>query len=240
MSSGMAAKSLIQSVREITLPLSRNKTDQTGLNKARTNLSKIVGRNVDNLKEKEILRAAAESASENYVDGVFSPLFWMFTGACLWQFSTSLPGPLALVWMFKASSTLDSMIGYKKGNLKWLGTTGAKLDDLLVWIPCRLVLISLPLISQPINNFTKLVSNAVNEGRHDPSPNSGISEAIFAHCAKVKMGGENNYGNIKINKPILAGDAMDANPKSINNILNLGIRLQFTWLSFIGLIALLS
>ena len=41
------------------------------------------------------------------------------------------PGPLALAWGFKASSTLDSMLGYRSGRLRWLGTAGARLDDLL-------------------------------------------------------------------------------------------------------------
>ena len=42
-----------------------------------------------------------------------------------------LPGPLSLAWGFKAASTLDSMLGYRRGRLRWLGTAGARLDDAL-------------------------------------------------------------------------------------------------------------
>lgn len=53
-----------------------------------------------------------------------------------------------MAWIFKASSTIDSMLGYKEGKLKWLGFTGAKLDDLMVWLPSRIVLITLPFLLQ--------------------------------------------------------------------------------------------
>ena len=86
-------------------------------------------------REAEILRAAAETASENAVDGFFAPLFWMLLGAWIWECWPELPGPLALAWGFKASSTLDSMLGYRSGRLRWLGTAGARLDDVLTWCP---------------------------------------------------------------------------------------------------------
>ena len=81
------------------------------LKPARRNLSWIVGRDVQSLDRKGLLRAAAETASENAVDGVFAPLLWMVIGALLWKILPSGPGPLALAWGFKASSTLDSMLG---------------------------------------------------------------------------------------------------------------------------------
>ena len=37
-------------------------------------------REVKNLNKAQILRATAETASENSVDGVFAPLFWMMFG----------------------------------------------------------------------------------------------------------------------------------------------------------------
>ena len=41
------------------------------IKQARRNLSKIVGRDVQNLNPDEILRATAETASENSVDGTW-------------------------------------------------------------------------------------------------------------------------------------------------------------------------
>ena len=141
LASALAARSLRDSVLAVLQAL-------PDLPSARDRLSWIVGRDVSQLDQDDILRASAETASENAVDGLFAPLFWMLIGAGLWKAGFSQgPGPLALAWAFKASSTLDSMLGYKQGRLRWLGTAGARLDDLLTWLPCRLVLITLPLVS---------------------------------------------------------------------------------------------
>ena len=147
-----------------------------------------------------------------------------------------MPGPLAMALIFKASSTIDSMLGYKEGKLKWLGFAGAKLDDLMTWIPSRIVLITLPLCCRGKQSISKTIENAYKDGIVDSSPNSGISEAIFAYCAKVRMGGINYYkGKIKI-KPIIAKAYPKASIDSVKRILNLSFRLQFSWIAFIFLI----
>ena len=161
------------------------------LEPARSRLAWIVGRDVSGLDRPGILRACAETASENAVDGLFAPLFWMLTGSLVWGLALAgtahggvnaqaghrelLPaGPLALAWMFKASSTLDSMLGYRRGNLRWLGTAGARLDDALTWLPCRLVALSLPLVAGASPKGTwRLFRRAQREGAADPSPNAG-------------------------------------------------------------------
>ncbi len=238
MASTLAANSLRQSVLEVLTEVS-NSLQNNQLHPARTKLSHIVGRDVWGLTRPEILRATAETASENSVDGIFAPLFWMFVGASLWNISTDLPGPLALSLIFKASSTIDSMIGYKYGRLRWLGTAGAKLDDLLTWIPCRIVMLTLPLVSKPFHEIPRLIMKAYKDGSRDNSPNSGLSEAIFAHCANVKMGGSNKYNNLVIIKPILARNAQEANIQSINKILNLSLRLEIAWVATILILVFL-
>jgi adenosylcobinamide-phosphate synthase len=155
----------------------------------------------------------------------------MLIGAGLWKAGFSqAPGPLALAWAFKASSTLDSMLGYKHGRLRWLGTAGARLDDLLTWLPCRLVLITLPLVSLSLTQWQATVRAAVADGKPDPSPNAGLSESIFAHCADVQMGGLNRYGNTWINKPLLSGRSEKASASGVRKLLNLGLRLEGAWL----------
>ena len=134
LASALAARSLEQSVLNVIAALPCKGGDD--LSAAREKLSWIVGRDTASLSGDEILRASAETASENAVDGVFAPLFWMLVGATLWSLGLSdAPGPLALAWGFKAASTLDSMLGYRKGKLRWLGTAGARLDDLLTCCP---------------------------------------------------------------------------------------------------------
>ncbi len=235
LASGISTRSLNKSVKAVIKELPSN-SKQTSPEKAQKRLSLIVGRDVKNLDESEILRAAAETSSENYVDGVFAPLFWIFIGIALWQISTNLPGPLSLVWIFKASSTIDSMLGYKKGKLKWLGTAGAKLDDLLTWIPCRLVVITLPIFNAPLNKIPLILKSAWADGIKDQSPNSGLSEAIFAYCANVKMGGINRYDNKLKIKPILAPKFPVASKESVIRILNMGIKLEIIWLIAFALI----
>ena len=204
LASALAARSLRDSVLAVLQAL-------PDLPSARDRLSWIVGRDVSQLDQDDILRASAETASENAVDGLFAPLFWMLIGAALWKAGFSQgPGPLALAWAFKASSTLDSMLGYKQGRLRWLGTAGARLDDLLTWLPCRMVLITLPLVSMSWTKWPTTVRAAASDGRPDPSPNAGLSESIFAHCADVQMGGLNRYRSTWINKPLLSAQSCKA------------------------------
>jgi len=235
LASSLAARSLRASVIAVLQALPKERGHD--LSAAKKKLSWIVGRDVQLLDADGILRAAAETASENAVDGIFAPLFWMFIGALVWQVSPALTGPLALAWSFKASSTLDSMLGYRIGRLRWLGSAGARLDDILTWLPCRLVLITLPLVSQPWHRFPALIQAAWKEGSMDPSPNAGLSEAIFAHCAAVQMGGTNSYGHHLIRKPKLAAQAPMADQKGVKTILKLGFQLELAWLAVIALMA---
>ena len=164
------------------------------------------------------------------MDGIFAPLFWMFLGTIFWEFNQSMPGPLAMAWIFKASSTIDSMLGYKEGNLKWLGFTGAKTDDLMVWIPSRIVLITLPFCCKTKQSIFKTIKNSWKDGIVDSSPNSGISEAIFAYCAEVKMGGVNYYKGKKSIKPIIAEQYPMASINSVRKILVLSLSLDIVCL----------
>ena len=235
LSSSIASKSLSKSIFEI-IYLINKKEYKENLGNARQKLSLIVGRDVSKLDRNEILRATAETASENSVDGIFAPLFWIFIGAIFWQFNDYMPGPLAMAWSFKAASTLDSMLGYKKGKLKWLGFTGAKLDDLMVWIPSRIVLITLPFCCKAKQSIFRTIRYAWKDGIVDSSPNSGISEAIFAYCAEVRMGGINYYKGEMKTKYIIAKNCPVASVDSVKKIINISFRLQLAWLLVFSLI----
>ena len=219
---------------------------------ARARLAWIVGRDVDGLDRAGILRAAAETASENAVDGLFAPLFWMLVGAALWAMAPTspavlLPGPLSLAWIFKAASTLDSMVGYRRGRLRWFGTAGARLDDLLTWLPCRLVALSLPLAARPMTLLRPWllidrVRASLRDGRADPSPNAGVSQAAWAHAIGVRLGGANRYAGVERIKPLLGPPGRGPDRVDVERMLRLSLRLQCLWLavSGIGLILVLS
>ena len=228
LASALAGRSLRQSVMAVLKALPPNAANE--LTSARERLSRIVGRDVHQLDAAGIIRACAETASENAVDGIFAPLAWMAAGCFLWSLNSAAPGPLALAWAFKASSTLDSMLGYREGRLRWLGTAGARLDDVLTWLPCRLVMATLPLVSRPWWQWWSLVLAAERDGASDPSPNAGRSEAIYAHCTGVRLGGRNRYSGGWIEKPVLAADQLPATKTSVERILQLNLYLQGLWM----------
>ena len=264
LASALAGGSLRLAVGEVLAAL-------PDLSEARRRLAWIVGRDVSGLDQPEILRAAAETASENAVDGLFAPLFWMLLGAALWAWGLQaighdglrsappasgmplpsfqlpgplhpglpVPGPLALAWGFKAASTLDSMLGYRRGRLRWLGTAGARLDDGLTWLPCRLVALSLPLAAGRPDAWSCWLRAALREGAADPSPNAGVSQAAYAHAAGVRLGGLNRYADGVRAKPLLAADQPPADRAAVERILGLSDRLELLWLLVSGGLALL-
>ena len=199
-----------------------------------------MGRDTADLDAPEILRAAAETASENAVDGLFAPLFWMLVGAGLRSLNPTLPGPLALAWGFKAASTLDSMLGYRRGRLRWLGTAGARLDDLLVWLPCRLVALGLPLAAGQPGNCFSLLAAALRDGAADPSPNAGVSQAAYAHAAGVQLGGNNRYGGQPTSKPLLAQGLPAPDGAAVRHMLELSRRLELVWLATAAVLAFIT
>jgi adenosylcobinamide-phosphate synthase len=230
LASALAGRSLEQAVAAVLKALADD--GEKGLEPARQRLAWIVGRDTSHLDGQEILRAAAETASENAVDGLFAPLFWMLVGAALWSLGQSgWPGPLALAWAFKAASTLDSMLGYRRGRLRWLGTAGAKLDDLLTWLPCRLVALSLPLAAGRPGRCLGLLRQALADGKPDPSPNAGVSQAACAQLLGIQLGGWNRYGDQLRAKPLLARGCPAPTASSVVAILELSRRLEAIWLA---------
>jgi adenosylcobinamide-phosphate synthase len=223
LTSALAGKSLELAVKAVLEALKAQ--GQGRLEEARQRLAWIVGRDVEGLGEGEILRAVAETAAENGVDGLFGPLFWMLLGMVLGAFGG--PGPLALAWAYKASSTLDSMLGYRRGRLRWLGTAGARLDDLLTWLPCRLVALGLGLlVRRPLG----LLRLALREGAPDPSPNAGVSQAAYAHAVGMQLGGANRYGGQVVAKPLLAAGQGPVTAAAVGRILASSRALEFLWL----------
>jgi adenosylcobinamide-phosphate synthase len=237
LASALAGRSLEQAVAAVLKALPGDQ--EKGLERARQRLAWIVGRDTSHLDGQEILRAAAETASENAVDGLFAPLFWMLVGAALWSIGQSgWPGPLALAWAFKAASTLDSMLGYRRGRLRWLGTAGAKLDDLLTWLPCRLVALSLPLAAGRPGRCLGLLRQALADGKPDPSPNAGVSQAACAQLLGIQLGGWNRYGDQLRAKPLLARGCPAPTASSVVAILELSRRLEAIWLALAAAAAL--
>ena len=196
-----AGKSLRVAVQDVLKPLSEG-----DLISARSRLSLYVGRDTDNLSELEILRALLETVAENTVDGVTAPLFYAIIG------SVTPIGAVPLALAYKAASTLDSMVGYRREPYNDIGWFSAQLEDRLTWIPCRLTVLTLSCFSsKPL----EVLAICRRDGIKDPSPNSGWSEAVYAAILKVQLGGKNTYQGVVKEKPLL-GDALE--PISIAKI----------------------
>ncbi|NLB29919.1 MAG: cobalamin biosynthesis protein CobD, partial [Clostridiales bacterium] len=117
----LAAKSLKSESMGVRSALERGDIEA-----ARREVSMIVGRDTASLDGPGIIRAAVETVAENTSDGVTAPmLFTMLGGApagCL----------------YKAVSTMDSMVGYKNDEYINFGRAAARLDDIFNHIPSRL------------------------------------------------------------------------------------------------------
>ena len=230
LSSCIASKGLISSVKEISKLI-----DQKGMNEDHERIlidkvQRIVSRDVSSSSKEHLLRSTTESLTENSVDGIFGPLFWMFIGVVLMKVSIFLPGPLSLGFSYKAASTLDSMIGYKFSYFRYLGFFSAKIEDYFTFIPSRLVLITLPLVSSRLDKYISIIKKSYLDGSMYDSPNAGISEAVFAHTAGIKLGGESKYDNKILKKPIINKNGDFCSGEKINLISQLILRLQFLWI----------
>ena len=206
--------------------------EQGDLPEARKWLGMIVGRDTEGLSEPEVTRGVVETVSENTVDGVLAPLFYMLIGVP-WGLS------LELGMLYKAVNTLDSMVGYLHPRYKDIGFASAKLDDLLNFLPARLGSV-LMIIS---GFFLKLdVKNGwaifVRDRLNHKSPNSGHPEAAIAGLLGVKLGGANRYFGEVVEKPIIGDEKVVLNRSHIKA----SIRVMYLseWLVWgIGFILLL-
>ncbi len=239
LSSCIATKGLISSVKEIAALIENKEINIQNKNIIKEKVQRIVSRDVSSSSIGHLLRSTTESLTENSVDGIFGPLFWIFTGIILMKFSIFLPGPLSLGFSYKAISTLDSMIGYKYDYFKYLGFFSAKIEDVFTFIPSRLVLITLPLVSSKVKEYISIIRKSYLDGKRYDSPNSGISESIFAYISGIKLGGKSKYNNKIIQKPIINKNGDICSKEKINLICQLILKLQLLWIIIFVLIFLI-
>jgi adenosylcobinamide-phosphate synthase len=219
LASCFALHSLRTAAVDVIQPLTTGKLEE-----ARQILSNYVGRDTENLSAAEVLRAVLETVTENATDGVMAPLFYAILGAFV-PFIGAVPLALA----YKASSTLDSMVGYREAPYTYIGWFSARLEDCLTWLPCRLTVMTLALLSvKPLDVWRICRRDAIQ----DPSPNSGWSECAFAAVLGVQMGGTNWYRGVAKHKPLLGDAIYPITSKSIYKALQL---TRYSFLLWLGL-----
>lgn len=217
LASCFAGRSLRAAAEDVLQPLNAG-----DLATARSKLSLYVGRDTAQLTEAEILRAVFETVTENATDGVMAPLFWAIAGA----FTPIGSVPFALA--YKAASTLDSMVGYREAPYTHLGWFSARLEDYFTWIPCRLTVLTLSLLS----NKPKYVwQTCRRDAPQDPSPNAGWSECAYAAVVGVQVGGMNVYKGIVKHKPLLGDSIHPITPARIEQAMGLTRSMFLIWVA---------
>ncbi|MBY0527597.1 MAG: adenosylcobinamide-phosphate synthase CbiB [Gemmataceae bacterium] len=183
---GLAARSL---ARETELVLEACATEDWP--EARRRLSRIVGRDTEQLSPQAIYRACIETVAENTTDGVVAPLL-----------CAALFGPVGL-WAYKAISTLDSMVGYRTEKYLYFGWASARADDVANFLPARLAWLLIAL-----RGGRAALRIGWRDGRKHASPNSAWAEAAMAGALGVQLGGPATYGGVPSDKQPL-GDPGD-------------------------------
>ena len=217
LASCFAGRSLRASAQEVLQPLSSGQ-----IAVARSTLSLYVGRDTEDLSEAEILRAVLETVTENATDGVMAPLFYAIAGAAI-----PVVGSVPLALAYKAASTLDSMVGYREVPYTDLGSFSARLEDLLTWLPCRLTVMTLALLSHKPRYIWRI---CCRDAIKDKSPNSGWSECAYAAALGVQVGGTNWYHSVAKHKPLLGDPLHPITPAKIYDALQLTRYCFLIWL----------
>ena len=188
LASCFAGRSLRQAAADVLTPL-----ENGNIESARHKLALYVGRDTQQLSAAEIYRAVLETVSENAIDGVLAPLFFAIVGALI-----GASAPVAIA--YKAASTLDSMVGYKEVPYTDLGWFSARFEDGLTWLPCRISVLTVALLSGRVRRVLQICRR---DAPADPSPNAGWSECAYAAALGVQVGGDNTYRGQLKRKPLL-------------------------------------
>ena len=191
------------------------------LEKGRTQVGRIVGRDTSELSAQEIRTAALETLAENLSDGVVAPLFWC---ALL-----GVPGMLA----YKMVNTLDSMIGYRNGRYREFGCFAARLDDVANWIPARITALLMALVApkrdsqgRKTRSFGELLRFIRRYGSQHLSPNSGYPEAALAGILDCRFGGPHNYFGEEVYKPYIGENHKDFTTADMETALQVNLQVE--------------
>ena len=152
-------------------------------------------------------RAAIESLSENLTDGFTSPLAWYAVAG--------LPGLV----IFKVVSTMDSMVGYKTPRYLQFGWCGARLDDLMNYVPARLTWLLIAAVAAVLPSCSGRKAFGVGLRQHAIllGPNSGWSEAATAGGIQRRLVGPIwNHGTMVTD--VWIGDSTDPPAESRSDL----------------------
>ena len=187
------------------------------LDEARRRVGYLVSRRTSELDACGVARAATESVLENGADAVFASLFWFAV--------LGAPGVL----LHRLSNTLDAMWGYRNERFERFGWAAARIDDVLNYLPARLVALTYALLGRTATALRCWRSQAPQWD----SPNAGPVMAAGAGALQVQLGGAAIYHGVEEQRPQL-GEGAPAQARDIERALNLVYLGVLLWL--VGLV----
>lgn len=184
-------KFFVSLITPIATALERNDIED-----ARKLVSRVVGRDTSILDNRLIVSAAVETTAEGIPDSLTSPIFY-FALFGIFGVVTGVIGAL----IFRAISTLDSMVGYKDPKHVNIGMFSAKLDDITNFIPARLSAFLLFVASIFLKeNYKNSWRIMWRDKSRTSSINSGWVMAATAGTLSIQLEKPGNY---------LLGDSID-------------------------------
>lgn len=183
------------------------------LDEARRRVGYLVSRRTSELDACGVARAGTESVLENGADAVFASLFWFAV--------LGAPGVL----LHRLSNTLDAMWGYRNERFERFGWAAARIDDVLNYLPARLVALTYALLGRTVTALRCWQRQAPQWD----SPNAGPVMAAGAGALQVRLGGSAIYHGVEEQRPQL-GEGAPSQARDIERALNLVYLGVLLWL----------
>ena len=147
------------------------------LEAARATLSRdLVSRPVASLDAGQVASGAIESLAENLTDSLVAPVLCFLIGG------------VPAAWAYRVVNTADAMLGYREGELEYLGKAAARTDDALNWVPARLAAAGLvagaALTGGSASGAWRMLRR---DGGNTASPNAGRTMAAMAGGVGVRL-----------------------------------------------------
>jgi adenosylcobinamide-phosphate synthase len=201
----IATRSLADSGRTVAHALAHGTLED-----GQKTVAMFVGRDTDVLDKAAVCRAAIETVAENTTDGVVAPLFWLSLGG------------LPALYVYKAVSTMDSMIGYTDKRYFWFGKIAARLDDVMNFVPARMAGLLMVGASFLIGLDARSSLRIYRRDRlKHASPNSAHTEAACAGALGIRLAGPACYHGELSEKPWLGDAVREVVPDDIGNAVRL-------------------
>lgn len=204
--------------------------EQSGVEAGRAASSRIVDRDTAALDEAGVSRAAIESLSGGFSEGVVAPLIWLVV--------LGLPGAA----LYKAISTAGGMSGHGSDpdGQRTYGWAASRLDDLVNWPSARLSALWLAAAARvmPGADWRAALLAALRDGPRHRSFNAGWPEAAMAGALGLALAGPLSVAGQRVDNAWMGSGRREATRADIERALRLYRIAYVLQAAAIGLLAM--